>query len=172
MPDLQTFMGLASSLKLAGEMAKAMLDIRDGAKLQATVIELQGLIMSAQGSALTAQNDQFALLETVRQLQERIATLEGWEGEKRRYALKDYGEGTFAYELKADESRDEPIHRLCPTCFNQGSKSILHYSGKFGEGSQDGYRCVPCKHEYYFRVRPRQSRSRSGGGSDNSWMAR
>ncbi|MGC1667077.1 MAG: hypothetical protein WA767_02455 [Pseudolabrys sp.] len=48
----------------------------------------------------------------------QVANFETWETEKKRYALKGYGGGTFAYELKEAEANGEPIHRACLPAIN------------------------------------------------------
>ena len=37
---------------------------------------------------------------------------------EKAYALKGYGGGTFAYELKEAEANGEPIHRACLPAIN------------------------------------------------------
>ncbi len=145
MIDIGSMAAVAGSLKTAGEIAKAMVGLRDAAVVQSKVIELQGVIMSAQSSALTAQSDQFALLERVRELEAQMAELEAWESEKQRYELKDYGGGTFAYELKEPEVSGEPPHRICAACYQKGQKSILQFSHISQANHRHIYDCNVCE---------------------------
>jgi hypothetical protein len=77
---------------------------RDAGLLQAKVIELQGVILSAQGSALASQSAQFALLEQVRALEAEMAKMKAWDSEKSRYELRKFANGAFAYLLKPSET--------------------------------------------------------------------
>ena len=150
MIDITHAAELAGFLKTAGEMGKAMIGIRDGAILQTKVIELNGIILSAQGSALASNQDQFALLNTVSKLEKEIAQFKNWEHEKQRYILTDYGNGTFAYALKPEKAEGEPPHKLCANCFHQGKKSILQYTGKYN--GQDGFDCHLCVKQIFLGI--------------------
>jgi hypothetical protein len=150
MVDMSAISGIAASLTTAADITKAMIGLRDAALLQGKVIELQQVILAAQSSALTAQSDHFALMQRIRELEEEKAKLEGWEEERRRYTLKDYGEHTFAFELKPEAANGEPIHRLCPTCFERGRKSILQFTNKIH--GQDVYNCPSCEKRFSFGI--------------------
>jgi len=112
MVDIAAIAGVTSSLKAIGDIAKAMMGIRDGAMLQAKAVELNAIILSAQQHALEANNERFALLERVRELEKQNADLEAWNSEKQRYELKDVGRGSFAYVAKESRLQLEP-----PTAF-------------------------------------------------------
>jgi hypothetical protein len=78
MPDMSLIAGTVSSLKLAHDMAKALVTIRDATMLNEKVIELQRVILAAQSDALAAQSDQFSLLDRIRDLEKEIADLKAW----------------------------------------------------------------------------------------------
>jgi hypothetical protein len=151
--------GAVSSLKTASEIAKGLLTIRDGAVIQSKVIELQETILSAQSSALAAQSDLFDLLNRPRNLERELSEKEAWENEKKRYALRDYGGGTFAYAIKDEARGGEPDHRLCPTCFNKAQKSVLQFDFRTSAG-QDKYVCTTCKSEFNLGIRREPNYSR------------
>jgi hypothetical protein len=125
MPDMSLIAGAVSSLKLAQDMTKALVSIRDFSKLNETVIELQRVIVAAQSDALAAQSDQFSMLERVRDLETEITRLKAWDAEKQKYELKDIGEGAFVYVRKEDAEPHEPPHWLCTKCYRDGKGSIL-----------------------------------------------
>ena len=131
----ETFAGL-NAVTTAFDMAKALQNIHEATARDRAVIDLQREILSAQ-------EQQFALVQRVQELQEKVARFDAWHAQKKRYELKDYGENTFAYELKAAEANGEPMHRVCPTCYQQGHISILQFDGR-SEG-QDWYLCAKCK---------------------------
>lgn len=131
MMDVGSIAALASSLKTMGDIAKAMIDLRDAQAFQAKVIELNREIMSAQGSALAAQADHATMAERVHGLEVRIAELEAWDHEKERYQLTDHGGGTFTRALKPGKEEGEPFHRICAHCYEHRRKSILQSRGLF-----------------------------------------
>jgi hypothetical protein len=134
--------------------------------VQGKVIELQGVILAAQSSALAAQSDQLALLEDIRGLKQKMADLEAWAAEKKRYKLTDYGGGTFAYALKPDAAEGEPAHRVCADCYQKGHKSILQFI-MTTVNRQERHICPSCKTEFNFGMpqkRQQPSIDRGGGG--------
>jgi hypothetical protein len=124
--DLGTIAGTLESLKSIGSVAKSLLEIRDAGLIKEKVLELQSAILSAQGSAITAQSEHLQMLQTVRELQTRIRVLEGWEQEKENYELATMkGSGVLVYLLKSDTAPSQVPHMLCVNCFNRGEKSTL-----------------------------------------------
>lgn len=131
------------AIKTAFDLAKGLKDIHDVAARDRAVIDLQKEILAAQAA-------QFALVDRIRDLEEKVARFETWEAEKQRYKLTDFGAGTFAYLLKPEAANGEPSHRLCAHCYNDGHKSVLQFLHK-GEG-QDWYECLRCKTRQRFGV--------------------
>jgi len=143
MVDPGSAIGALGAVKTAFDLTKAFVDVRDTTKVQAIRFELMGLLLEAQEA-------QAALVAEKRDLEERVRELEAWDGEKKRYELKDMGQGCFAYALKEDAAGAEPPHALCAGCYNQGRKSILvpfHIS--IGRG--DALQCHACGSEMVFR---------------------
>jgi hypothetical protein len=136
MVDISAISGGLTALKAAKDIAETLINLRDTAKFQAAVVELQGKI-------LAAQSDQFTLLERVRELEAKMAQLEAWEAEKKRYALTEVSPGRFAYVLKPDATNSEPPHCICAHCYQKGIKSILQYWNR-GHNGRDNYRCHSC----------------------------
>ena len=145
--DMGSIAAVGTSLQSAGEIIKAMVGLRDGAMIQAKVIELQAVILSAQGAALAANANQFTLLERVRELEKEIADMKAWDTEKQKYHLKEISPGVLAYVLKADAEPTSPGHWLCTTCYEQRRKSILQYIGepKAGARIESVFGCNACK---------------------------
>jgi hypothetical protein len=113
--ELLTGLGL---FKTAFDMAKGLKDINDAAVRNGAVIELQEMILSAQ-------NQQSALIERVRELEEQVTHFENWEAEKQRYQLTDNGLGVMAYTLKPGMENGQPPHSICAGCYERRQKSIL-----------------------------------------------
>jgi len=137
--DALTIGSALTSLKTAADIAKTLIGLRDEEKIRDKVIELQSAILSAQSDALNAQAEQQQLSQKIASLDAEIVKLNAWETEKQRYRLREIHQNSFVYELKVEAANGEPIHRICPTCFERGNKTILQ-----GENS-DFLICPACK---------------------------
>jgi hypothetical protein len=153
MPDMSLIAGTVSSLKLAHDMPKALVTIRDATMLNEKVIELQRVILAAQSDALAAQSDQFSLLDRIRDLEKEIADLKAWDAEKQRYELKGLGFGTFVYVVKLAVQGGEPMHCICANCYEDGKKSILQRTSQFEAGCSIWF-CNDCKSRLLVRQWP------------------
>lgn len=150
MVDLGSIAAAVSSLKAAGDIARGLFDLKTAAEIQGRVIDLQSVILNAQSSAFAAQSEQMSLLQRLGELEKQVSRTEAWEVEIKRYRLRDYGQGRFAYELIAEAANGEPAHRLCPACFQLGKKSILQFKhGSAGSGGEY-YGCPGCQTQFRF----------------------
>src|SRR5260221_7209517 len=131
MTDMAMIAGAVTSLRSAYELSKALVGVRDTALFNDKIIELQRVILAAQSDAISAQSDQFTLLELIRELKKQVADLEKWDAEKQKYELAEITSGVFAYALKATASPAEPKHLICANCYEQGHKSILQTETRF-----------------------------------------
>lgn len=141
--DLSLIQGTISGLKVAGDIAKGLLELKTLSEVQGKVIELQSAILSAQGNALSANADQSAMVEEIRALKEEIARVKAWDTQKQRYKLVQPWSAGVAYALKESMSNSEPPHLICTNCYESGRKSILNPV----EDSQKWvhYACPVCK---------------------------
>ena len=146
MIDIGSAAALVSSLKTAAEITKGIIGLRDASMIQDKVVELNGVILSAQSSALEANAAQFTLLDRVREIEEEIARMKAWDAEKQKYELKQIHTGAFAHVLKPQASGGEPPHWLCTTCYQNYRKSILQAQGRASDDdSIELYGCPTCK---------------------------
>ena len=162
MVDIAAIAGFATSVRAAVEITKAMKDVRDANLMQTRVFELTREIMSAQSYAIEAMSAQSALLTRIRELEEKIAALETWNAEKGRYYLKSIQTGVMVYALKEGMENGEEPHYLCPTCYNNGKKSILQKETQ-EVGRVPTWVCHDCGTdliEYGTRYTPRTTRRR------------
>jgi formate dehydrogenase maturation protein FdhE len=147
MIDIGSIQAAIGSLKTAGDIAKGLMDLKTTTEIQSKVIELQREILSAQSSAISAQDAQSALLQEKRALEAKMAEMEAWEDEAKRYELTSYGGQTFAYALKEGMEKGEPFHSICPTCYQKRTKSILQLHGTDAFGRKKMY-CPVCQKMY------------------------
>jgi hypothetical protein len=143
MVDVGTIASAVGSLNAAAQIAKGMLSLHDLQAVQGKVIELQGVILSAQSSALSAQSEQFSLLEEIRRLEAKMADLETWNTEKKRYERKNVGFGSYAYVLKPQERGTEPPHWTCTNCFEHNHIATLQLT--FVPKRGQVWTCPSCK---------------------------
>lgn len=101
---------------------------------------------------LSAQARYTEAMEQINELKTQLSRFETWEAEKKRYQMKDFGGGTLAYDLKPSEAGDEPSHRICPNCYQDGHKSILQNTG-ISAFKQQMAVCHRCKTEFKFGIR-------------------
>lgn len=114
------------SLKVAGDLAKGLIDLKTMAEIQTNTAELNQKILAAQGDLFAANATHAALIEEVGELKERLLRMENWDAQKKRYRLVAVSAGTAAYALKKSMSDGEPPHYLCTNCYENGKRSILN----------------------------------------------
>ena len=143
MVGLGEISALAGSLKAASDLAKAMIGLRDIQTIQAKAIELQSAILSAQGDAMSAMTAHSDLIEQVRALETKLAAFENWEAEKQRYELKERKgyHSVTVYALKEGMQPPEPMHYVCPDCYQGRKKRILQHHADSGA---EGLICNEC----------------------------
>ena len=142
--DMSLIQGTISGLKVAGDIAKSLYDLKSISDIQGKVIELQRAILSAQSSALAANADQTAMIEQIRDLKEEIAHMKAWEEEKKRYKLVSQFGRAVVYGLKKSCSTSEPPHWICTKCYEDGRKSILNPVFDKAQGGESLI-CPACK---------------------------
>ena len=131
---------IVDPLKAAGETAQKLVEVRDAIKTGDMARELLAHILEAQQATLSAQAREAALTEEIGGLKARLIEFETWETEKQRYELAEYRPGTFAYAIKEATRGAEPVHRICPNCYERRVKSILQHVLR----SRAGYEKVHC----------------------------
>lgn len=143
MPDALAIGSALASTKLAFEIAKSLLGLRDAAVIQSKVIELQSVILSAQQSALEAQASQSALTDRIRELEEKVARMETWDADNEKYELAAIVPGIFGVRLKQEARDTAPAHWLCARCYERRIKTVLQFQPV--PGRMTVVKCTECK---------------------------
>lgn len=145
MVDMATIQGAISSLQTAGNIAKSLFELKSMAEVQVKVMDLNSAILSAQQSALTAQSEQFTMIQRIRDLEEEIARVKAWEEQKQRYKLVHPWEGAtmVVYALKESSKGTEAAHWICTKCYDDGRRTILQPS--FDKEGWSLITCPTCK---------------------------
>lgn len=124
-PSVTVISGAISTIKQAYEGARGLMGLNTLAEVNGKAVELQGVILEAQDSAMKAQVAQTELIEQIRNLEREVDNLRSWEKEKANYVLSEIHPGSFVYRYSVNSNGAQPIHDLCALCFNDGKKSIL-----------------------------------------------
>jgi hypothetical protein len=125
MVDVSAIVGAVQALKSAGEMAQAMIGIRDAQAFTDKAVEITRKVVEAQGHATAAYAAHLECANRIGELERELMEMKDWKREAKRYELKEMQPGVFAYSLKAKMERGEPVHCICPACFQKREKSIL-----------------------------------------------
>ena len=136
------------SLKTAKDVVKALISLKVTGEVQAKLTEIGDHLMSAQAAALDAQAEQQTMSLRIRELEKQLIEFENWEAEKERYHLKEVTPGRFVYAIKEPVETGEPLHSICPNCYERRIRSImqLHASGAWMECHRCGLK-VPVPHD-------------------------
>jgi hypothetical protein len=134
--------GLAS-LNAIKTIAQGISGKMDAVKALEIKSELLGLVIDAQEASFALQEQKAAFTKRIEQLEEEVAQLESWTAEAEGYELRDTGMGSLAYHTKDEENPTRPPHWICPHCYEDRKKSILHpYHEKVGR--EEFLICHPC----------------------------
>lgn len=131
------------SIKSAMDMLKGIRSLKSETEVNQAIIDIQRILLDAQTAAIEDKQRQLGLLARVSELEARVANISKWDEERARYKLTEFSEGRYAYVLKEEASREEPSHKLCTTCFNDGRKSLLQTVNKHSGG--ESVYCQHCK---------------------------
>jgi Zn finger protein HypA/HybF involved in hydrogenase expression len=120
---------IASGIKTATEITQDFIALKVDAAVSAKAVELNRILSDILQQLLSSQTEQAAQASRIRDLEAEIMHLKHWKNEKKRYGLQELVSGTFVYRVKPGMEKGEPVHDLCPHCYQQDVKSILQRSG-------------------------------------------
>ena len=143
--DLASIGSAVSSLKVAADIARGLINLHTLTEVQSKAIELNGKILDAQHQIFQANTAQTALVERVRELESQITRMKDWDAQKQRYKLAAPFSGCMVYALQKSASEGEPPHYLCASCFQKGDRAILQ--GKETKTRHSYYFCNACGSE-------------------------
>ncbi len=113
-----------TTVAISKAITSALKTVKD-IETKEAIAGIQDSLLDVQSKLLTAQAQYEALAEVKRQLEQKIVEYEKWDAEAARYELKEIVRGMFVYSLRPDHAGSEPMHWLCPNCFQQHQKSVL-----------------------------------------------
>lgn len=117
------------SIKAAKEMFNAVIGVRDGKIAKEEIWKVKEAFGNALEITTSLQEERTAILKRLHQLEDEIANMKKWDGEKEKYELKNVSliprVEIFAYARKESPDSSGPLHNLCAQCYHEGKKSIL-----------------------------------------------
>jgi hypothetical protein len=145
---------LVSSLSTAVTIAKTLVSLRDSAKLNDKIIELQQPLLDANAKALAVVEKQLSLLSRNDELEKECVRLKDWSAERQNYELKEIAVGAFAYVEKDFVGQPQSARKLCCNCYDQTVKSLLQQSREpfGGRNMMTVLTCPRCKTKLGFTV--------------------
>jgi hypothetical protein len=153
MIEIQTAL---STIKTLGELTKMIINGKIDNEVKAKAAELNDSILSLQGTIFALQSQNHELLDSKREIEEKLIKISNWNKVANRYKLTEICSGVFLYALKEKHQSSEPFHYICPNCYANGKQSILTQS-ELNHGGID-YVCKSpeCKAEYtnYSNIKP------------------
>ena len=113
------------SAKVAYELTKSLLDLKEGAAVNEKAVALTGILIELQGHVISAQQEQMALLKRVNELEQLLEKTNTKKLKFDRYRLHQFPKGSSAYVLREEHHAEEPKHYICGVCLESEQKVIL-----------------------------------------------
>ncbi len=147
MVDMSAIAGTVSALKGAADILKTMIGLHDAKAMDSKIIELNAMILDAQRSAFTANDERASLIEQISALEKEVVRLKDWTAEKEEYEFSEVSLRVYAYVPKPGMERAKKPHMLCANCYDQGQRGVLQSTHEVRRGRRV-HRCSRCKEEY------------------------
>ncbi len=132
-----------ATVKAVSDLTASILNGVIDDKVKAKATELNSSIITLQATIFSIQSENHELLEANKSLKQELIDVSNWENEKNRYQLAEISPGAFVYLLKKDECNPEPIHCICPNCYQNQKKFILQLTASTNAGAI--YSCHNCE---------------------------
>lgn len=115
---------LAVAVARLQEARQSATAFQDAATFQERRIEFLGKLLDANNAMLSAQEERSALLDRIRDLENKIERHEDWKATEQRYDLVSLAPNVVARAPKESMRGSEAPHYLCANCF--ATKKISH----------------------------------------------
>ena len=106
-------------------LTKAIISDQNIGEVKAIAIDLNDKITELQSVIFTLQAENHELLDANRDLRNEQVKAAQWENTKSRYKMNPLCAGVLVYTLKAKHQTTEPLHHICPNCYENNHRSIL-----------------------------------------------
>ena len=145
MIDVTAIASGAAAVNSLTQTAQALLRLKESGSLDA---QTGSHVLELVSNAMATQAAYFALSEERNELKAKLDRYDNWAEEAGRYELHEIGTGIFVYRIKEAVKGDEPLHNICPHCYQKGFKSILQSTHL--SGSCFRLDCPACKAQFVY----------------------
>lgn len=118
------------------ELSKAVANAKIDNEVKQKATELNDSILTLQGTLFSLQSENQELLKIKNEFEAKLINLANWQQEAQRYKLCELCSGVLVYALKEDHQDSEPMHYICPNCYENNRKSILQSRGMGYDGTE------------------------------------
>jgi hypothetical protein len=119
-----------NAVKTAADLIRMAPGTTGRAKVGEDTVKLTEHILSIQKALLAANDEQAALVQTINDLKDKIASKQAWQEDMGRYDLVPLLPRVFVYSLREECANGEHPHNICQKCRQNGKKSILNESAE------------------------------------------
>ncbi|WP_323036216.1 hypothetical protein [Pararhodobacter sp.] len=116
----------AGGLKTSAEFVGTVKELLSSPKPD--MIEVKKLIAEVYDKLIAAKEAQMTIHDTLMELQKDEMKQQRFAAEAERYALTTTDMGALIYALLPEKAGGQPVHYLCPQCFEDQVKSVLQPS--------------------------------------------
>jgi hypothetical protein len=139
--------GLISSAKAAYDIAKGIDSLSEEVAVKEKAAELLRIIIAQTDDIMSLQEKYEKLSDSKKTIEEKLANLENWKEIASQYQLEQVSPGVFAYVPIRNSNVSDPMHWLCPRCFEDRKKSILQLAKERFVPFK--YICLECQNAIY-----------------------
>lgn len=131
--------GAFATVQAVMEITRAVVNGNIDDQIREKATELNMSIITLQSTIFELQAENQALLNTNRELEEKIVNISNWEEKAGHYYLNELTTGVFVYTLKPEHEGTEVAHHICTNCYQNQRCSVLSVYRRNAIGIH--YRC-------------------------------
>jgi hypothetical protein len=138
-------MAAVSAIRDTYELANAALGLKESTKRDLALSEVLPKLLEAQRAANEAVQEEAALFQRIRELEEENRQLKAQRSQLEDYERKRFFPGSVAYVRKGTLNSGEDPEYACATCYEDRQKIIsLQPTGQIGRRRHMLHRCPSC----------------------------
>ncbi|HBR7873733.1 TPA: hypothetical protein MHQ07_03285 [Klebsiella pneumoniae subsp. pneumoniae] len=145
--DITGFTSLFDSVKAVKDVVKAASDMKTNVAINEKATEIYSYLNDVQEKLMALQIEHMTMARLKDDLERQVVQLTEWNQDKQHYALTKLPSGALVYQLKPAYQGDEPVHQLCPNCYQKQVKSIIQFHGYSQWHSV--LKCPNCSAEFF-----------------------
>lgn len=141
---MEISMGI-TAFKNAMDIAKIIIASKADNKTKELVSDLQSSmsILHATYLAVQAQNESLSKIKD--DLEKKLAKINNFKKEAKRYEPRELCLGVVVYAIKEENKGRDPMHYLCPNCYEDHRKSMLQLIARKLDGAYFECKNPQCK---------------------------